>query len=130
MSLNTISPARLNELCRSGRSVDLIDVRTSAEYGEVHAAIARNVPLDELDPAAVIKSHGGAGNYPLYLICKVGGRSAWACELFINAGFLNVVNVEGGTDAWVEAGLPVVRGEKTISPDRQIRVEQLPNCSN
>jgi hypothetical protein len=33
-----------------------------------------------------------------------------------------VVNVEGGTQAWDEAGLPVVRGQKAISLERQVRI--------
>jgi hypothetical protein len=33
-----------------------------------------------------------------------------------------VVNVEGGTQAWDQAGLPVIRGEKTISLERQVRI--------
>ena len=38
------------------------------------------------------------------------------------AGFTNVVNVEGGTSAWHEAGLPVVEGKKVISLERQVRI--------
>ena len=57
------------------------------------------------------------------MICQMGGRSKQACEKFHAAGFANVVNVEGGTAAWVEAGLPVVRGnKKMISLDRQVRI--------
>src|SRR5690606_38705444 len=44
-----------------------------------------------------------------------------ACEQLAAAG-LNVVNVAGGTSAWDAAGLPVVRGQKAISLERQVRV--------
>jgi rhodanese-related sulfurtransferase len=33
-----------------------------------------------------------------------------------------VVNVEGGTQSWVQARLPVVRGKKAISLERQVRI--------
>jgi hypothetical protein len=33
-----------------------------------------------------------------------------------------VVNVEGGTQAWAQAALPVVRGKKAISLERQVRI--------
>ena len=33
-----------------------------------------------------------------------------------------MVNVDGGTNAWVEAGLPVERGKQTISLERQVRI--------
>jgi rhodanese-related sulfurtransferase len=35
---------------------------------------------------------------------------------------VSVINVEGGTQAWVDAGLPVVRGKKSISLERQVRI--------
>src|SRR5437868_4571728 len=110
MSLTTITPRGLEELRRHGRPVDLIDVRTPAEYREVHAEPARLVPLDTLDPAAVIRAREGAGGEPLYLICRSGSRARQACERFVAAGYADVVNVEGGTTAWEQAGLPVVRG--------------------
>jgi rhodanese-related sulfurtransferase len=109
MNINSITAAQLSELYLSGRPVELIDVRTPGEYREVHVAAARNVPLDQLDPSALIKARIDSDNGPLYLICKIGGRSARACALFIEAGFANVVNVEGGTIACVDAGLPIVR---------------------
>ena len=40
----------------------------------------------------------------------------------IKNNILNVINVEGGTTAWSAAGLPVVRGRKTISLERQVRI--------
>jgi rhodanese-related sulfurtransferase len=121
MSLSSITPAELSEFCRSGRPIDLIDVRTPAEFREVHVTAARNVPLDQLDPAALMKARNGASG-PVYLICKSGGRSMQACERFLKAGFSNVLNVDGGTTACVEAGAPVVRGEKMISLERQVRI--------
>jgi hypothetical protein len=58
----------------------------------------------------------------IYVTCRSGSRGRQACEKFLAAGFANVVNVEGGTLAWAEAGLPVVRGKKAISLERQVRI--------
>lgn len=104
------------------RKVDVIDVRTPPEFREVCVAMARNVPLDTLDPHAVMQSREGSTDEQIYVICKGGMRGAKACQKFIDAGFTNVVNVEGGTDAWAQAGLPVIRGNKTISLERQVRI--------
>lgn len=122
MNTSCISPAEFAELCKQATKIELIDVRTSVEYREVHVEIARNVPLDQLDVAALMQARNGAANEPLYVICRSGGRGQQACERFLKAGFSNVVNVEGGTMACLKAGLPVVRGQKAVSLERQVRI--------
>jgi len=117
----TISVKRLADLGAQG-DIDLIDVRTPAEFREVRVATARNVPLDSLDPRAVMNACNNGAHDHLYVICRSGSRSARACEQFTKAGYTSVVSVEGGTQAWDEAGLPVVRGQKTISLERQVRI--------
>ncbi len=121
MSVTTISPKQLSDLVRAGQPVDLIDVRTPVEYREVHVDFARNVPLDQLDAAQWAASRNGS-THPLYIICRSGGRGKQACEKFLAAGYSAVVNVEGGTQAWDQAGLPVVRGKKAMSLERQVRI--------
>jgi rhodanese-related sulfurtransferase len=118
----TISPRELAERLASGEEVQLIDVRTPAEFCELHVDFARNVPLDRLDPQAFRgESNGGSADEPLYVICRSGGRGKQACDKLAAAG-LRVVNVEGGTQAWEACGLPVVRGKKVISLERQVRI--------
>ena len=121
MSLTTISPQQLADLCKNGQ-VELIDVRTPVEYRELHVAAARNVPLHELDPVPLMQTRKDSKDAPLYLICRSGSRGRQACQKFLAAGFPNVVNVEGGTLACVESGLPVVRGKQAISLERQVRI--------
>jgi rhodanese-related sulfurtransferase len=116
----TITPQALSRLRACGEKVELIDVRSPVEFREVHVDFARNLPLDRLDPQA-IKAERNGHTGPLYVICKSGGRGKQACEKLVAAG-LNVVNVEGGTSAWDAAGLPVVRGQKAISLERQVRI--------
>jgi hypothetical protein len=66
--------------------------------------------------------NGSAGEL-LYVICKSGARAAKAVEKFRAAGFDNVISVAGGTTAWADAGLPVVRGtSRIISLERQVRI--------
>lgn len=121
MSVPTISPNELGNLVESGRSVHVIDVRTPVEFREVHATCAKNFPLDKLDPAEVAKTRNGSSD-PIYVICKSGARGKQACEKLISAGHANIVNVDGGTMAWEKAGLPVVRGKKAMSLERQVRI--------
>lgn len=121
MSVSTILPKQLQQAVQSGQPVELIDVRTPVEFRAVHVEFARNVPLDQLD-AAKVAAGRSSSTQPLYVICHSGSRGKQACEKLHAAGFTNVVNVEGGTKAWDEAGLPVVRGQQAISLERQVRI--------
>jgi rhodanese-related sulfurtransferase len=122
VSLLSINALTLAQLYGSGKKIELIDVRTPVEYREVHVTFARNIPLDQLDPAKIIKARNGSANEPLYLICRSGGRSLQACEWFHKAGYTNVVNVEGGTLACQTVGLPLTQGKQAISLERQVRI--------
>lgn len=119
--IKTIKPEELFQLHES-QGVELIDVRTPAEFREVHATIAVNVPLDTLTSEQVKQVQSGDDAAPVYFICQSGNRSSRACQKLIDAGFTNVVSVEGGTKAWDQLGLPVNRGKKTISLERQVRI--------
>src|SRR6266540_7401910 len=94
--MQTITPQQLQDLTLDGRSLDLIDVRSPAEFREVHVAFARNVPLDRLDPRIVQAGRAADAKEPLYVICRSGSRGKQACEKFLAAGMTSVVNVDGG----------------------------------
>jgi rhodanese-related sulfurtransferase len=122
-TVQTASPADVAERRRQRLPGDLIDVRTPVEYAEGHAEGARLIPLDKLDPRAVMAARNGSAGELLYVICKSGARAAKAVEKFRAAGFDNVISVAGGTTAWADAGLPVVRGtSRIISLERQVRI--------
>ncbi len=117
-----ISPKDLYARRQGGEAVHLVDVRTPAEFEAVHAEFAKLAPLDSLDPAAIVAARNGWRGAPLYLICESGSRARAAAAKFQARGFANVVVVEGGTKAWEAAGLPVVRGRRTVSLERQVRI--------
>ena len=119
--VQSITPHELNALKSSGKTIDLIDVRTPAEFQEVHVDFAKNIPLDRVNTAAVQSLGTNKSEAPLYLICQAGTRGKQACEKLAAEGW-DVVNVEGGTKAWDAAGFAVVRGKKVISLERQVRI--------
>lgn len=122
MSVPFLSAADFAQRLKQTANLDVIDVRTPAEFREVHLEIAQNIPLHRLRPADVVQSRAAGKAGPIYVVCQSGGRGRQACEMFHAAGFTNVVNIEGGTKACIDAGLPVVRGQKTISIERQVRI--------
>lgn len=97
-----------------------LDVRTPAEYQEVHIKGAVLHPLSDLNPGLVQQL--SAGKSGCVVVCRSGGRARQACEKLIANGLSNVAVLEGGVTAWDAAGLPVVRGKKTISLERQVRI--------
>jgi rhodanese-related sulfurtransferase len=122
VSVRTVSPEQFETLRLQNPSVALIDVRTPLEYRTVHAEPARLIPLDQLNPGQLVESRNGNGEEPIYFICKSGARAAKACERMEAAGFGNSYSIDGGTEAWERAGLPVVRGKAAVSLERQVRI--------
>ena len=122
--MKTITVNELNTLLSGGSSLGLIDVRTPAEFAGVHVPEARLLPLDTLDCAAVLAEHNRTRNSaPIYILCHSGVRAKKAAEKFSAVGFDDCIVVEGGTQAWAEAGFPVVRGERSVLPlDRQLQM--------
>ncbi len=118
MSVHSVSPAELLSALQSG-GCTLVDVRTPVEFRDVHVEGAINIPLDRLGPTSVPQP---GNDRPLYIICHKGSRGANACQKLSVAGLTNLVNVEGGTLACQQAGLPVVKGRKAISLERQVRI--------
>ena len=85
----------------------LLDVREPDEYAAIHAVNAKLIPLGEV--GARLKEIEAYKDKPVAVICRSGRRSAQAVDMLKNAGFTQVVNVEGGTTAWVQAGLEVIK---------------------
>jgi len=120
--INCISASEFKELVQSGKHIDLIDVRTPAEFASMHVTIAVNEPLDRLDPKAIQSARSSSSSEPLYFVCRSGGRSKQACEKFFASGFTNVINIEGGTMACAAAGVHVVRGKNAIPLNCQVQI--------
>jgi rhodanese-related sulfurtransferase len=119
---SSVLPAELNRLLAEGGPAELLDVRTPGEFAAAHVPGARLVPLDELDAASFLKQCG-PGDKPIYILCQTGGRARRAIEKFQRAGFNGCVLVEGGMQAWAEAGLPVKRGPSKLLPlMRQVQI--------
>lgn len=121
--MSATTPTQLNAIRATDPKAKLIDVRTPAEFEEIHAVGAVNIPLGDFNAANVISQHGLNSDQPVYLICKMGGRSQKACNALSKAGLTSAVNVSGGTDAWVAAGLAVEQGQKQpLSIMRQVQM--------
>ena len=104
-SIAQVSVDELKEKLASTADLQVVDVRRPGEFGNGHVPRALNAPLATLDRIA--------GQLPLEkdkptaVICAGGYRSSAAASLLEKLGYTNLLNVSGGTGAWVNAGYPV-----------------------
>ncbi|MEP6568742.1 MAG: rhodanese-like domain-containing protein, partial [Acidobacteriota bacterium] len=100
-----ITVAELNKLILNAAPLQIVDVRRPPEYQSGHVPHAISAPLLsfqknfsklELDP-----------KQPTAVICAGGYRSSAASSILQQHGFSNLLNVTGGTSAWIGAGYPV-----------------------
>ncbi|MGA2556317.1 MAG: rhodanese-like domain-containing protein [Verrucomicrobiota bacterium] len=118
----SIAPAELHRALAGGAPARLLDVRTPAEFAAAHVPGAKLIPLDDLDPASLAREPG-AEKSPVYVLCQSGGRARQAIARLERAGIRGCVLVEGGTQAWIDAGLPVERGPSRVLPlMRQVQI--------
>lgn len=102
-----LDPVQTYERLKRSDRHFFLDVRTVAEYQEVHASHVVHIPLDRLDPRKLVADHGVTPDTPIYVICRSGGRSYQGAMILKSAGFKEVYNVTGGTVAWVDMDLPI-----------------------
>ena len=82
------------------KAIVLVDVRTPEEFNAGHLDNALNINWFDTDFAAQFESI--SKDKTIYVYCKKGGRSAKAQKKLEALGYSNVVNLEGGYDAWAE----------------------------
>ena len=109
----------VNELQSRLPSVgQLVDVRSASEFSAGHIPGAVNIPMDQIEARLADLRP----NVPLILVCQAGKRARMAAELLAPCR-REIAVLEGGTSAWMQAGLPVVRSVKTRwSLERQVRM--------
>ncbi|MGD1022951.1 MAG: rhodanese-like domain-containing protein [Candidatus Sulfotelmatobacter sp.] len=96
----------------------LVDVRSASEFASGHIPGAVNIPMDQIEA----RLDDLAVNLPIVLICQAGTRARMTANL-LEPCQRQITVLEGGTKAWIDAGLPVVANVKTRwSLERQVRL--------
>jgi len=110
----TITPLEYQKVLEN-REIILIDVRTAEEYATGSIANAKNIDFLRDDFESKILNLDRTR--PIYVYCKVGGRSSDAVEVFRKNGFHHVVNLNGGIMAWNQAKLPIITNSNDTVKD-------------
>jgi len=97
-AVNTIDVKSFAEKLKTNENPQLLDVRTPEEYSVEHIDNAKNVNWNGDDFVAKVNSYDKSK--PIFVYCKVGGRSAQAANKLAELGFKEIYNLNGGIMKW------------------------------
>ena len=93
-----LNVAEAKEMLAHGAAI--VDVREPHEYDSGHVPGATLIPVNSV--------YARRAELPrdkdVLFICAVGQRSALAAEMAAAAGLTRIFNIDGGTEAWIQAG--------------------------
>ena len=116
--MNEITVSELRASAKRGLGAQWVDVRSASEYASGHLPGAVNIPLEQIEA----RLDDLRRDFPVLLICQSGTRARIAGRV-LELCREDVTILDGGTNAWIKAGLPVVVNAKTRwSLERQVRL--------
>jgi hydroxyacylglutathione hydrolase len=118
-SLPSVPEIGIDELDPGDPGAIVLDVREPAEYAGGHVPGAINIPQADI----ATRMDEIPRDRPVNVICQGGMRSLRATQFLWQSGYRQVINVRGGTAAWIDAGKPVSTDESIPSVLRIIESE-------
>ncbi|NNT72243.1 thioredoxin fold domain-containing protein [Flavobacterium sp. IMCC34852] len=103
-NIQTLDPKTYAEKLKTTEKPQLLDVRTPQEYEVEHLENADNVNINSADFATKAAQYDKTK--PVFVYCKVGGRSAQAADKLAEMGFKEIYNLDGGIMKWSANNLP------------------------
>jgi len=97
-NIQTVDVKTFAEKLKSNKNPQLLDVRTPEEFNSEHIENATNVNWNSDD--FLTKSENYDKSKPIFVYCKVGGRSSQAATKLAELGFKEIYNLEGGIMKW------------------------------
>jgi rhodanese-related sulfurtransferase len=105
----------------------IVDVRLPSEWMGLRIGNVVNLPLNVLGDLAAMKLDP---HEPVVTVCNSAYRSSMGIGILERKGFTKVASMVGGSEAWIEAGLPVIQpaspGGNTVASQPK-RVVKLPD---
>ncbi|MFN7589792.1 MAG: rhodanese-like domain-containing protein [Planctomycetota bacterium] len=99
-----VTPGALFAAMQQGQEPLIVDVRSLEEYEDLRLGDVGNIPVTDSARFAKVL----AKDAPVLMVCNSAYRSSMAVGLAERLGFTDVASLDGGLDAWIEAGLPTV----------------------
>ena len=88
----------------------ILDVRDFAHFDKNHILNALNIPIVDL-PQGNGKLDQNKDR-DILLVCEQGAQSGKAAQILLKQGLKNLSILQGGIQAWMKEGMPVVKGTK------------------
>ena len=120
--VRVIPPQKLYAQMQTAESPQVLDVRLPSEWMGLRIGTVINIPLSELSQRAGKLDRGAAGGGRVQRRVPLdhGGRH------FGTRRDEKIASLAGGSEAWIEAGLPVFQakeeGSASSTPQRQIKL--------
>lgn len=125
-SVEVIDSKTFADKLKSTENPQLLDVRTPEEFAVDHLESASNVNWNGNEFAA--KAEKLDKSKPVFVYCKVGGRSHQAAEKLSELGFTQVYDLQGGIMKWNANGMAVEK--KSIDKNAGISVDDYQKLIN
>lgn len=122
-TLKLVKPAELYARMQEGTAPVIVDVRLPAEWMALRIGNVLNIPINTMAEG----SRRLSKDRPVLAVCNSSYRSSMAGSVLLKLGFKDVLNMEGGAEAWVKAGLPTISaagagGGQAAAPARTLRL--------
>ncbi|MDI1317275.1 rhodanese-like domain-containing protein [Flavobacterium sp.] len=101
-AIQTVDVKSYAEKLKTTEKPQLLDVRTPEEFSTGHIENAKNVNWNGSNFVAEANKYDKSK--PIFVYCKVGGRSAQAADKLSELGFKEIYNLDGGIMKWDAAG--------------------------
>jgi thioredoxin len=102
-AVKTIDAKTYSEKINATPKPQILDVRTPEEYATGHIENSDNVNWNS--ESFVLRTDKYDKTKPVFVYCKIGGRSIKAANKLAELGFTTIYNLDGGMLKWEAAGL-------------------------
>jgi glyoxylase-like metal-dependent hydrolase (beta-lactamase superfamily II)/rhodanese-related sulfurtransferase len=123
-TITLVKPRDLYQQMQDSTAPIIVDVRLPTEWMGLRIGNVLNIPLNTLFTGGKRLSK----DMPVLTVCNSAYRSSMGASVFLKMGFKNVLNMEGGSEAWIADGLPTLGADGSGHGDaaavRSVRLPQ------